>query len=173
MLTFQSAVTYLLALAIPVIYLTYRHYARPQTTQIPAEDSKKPLKSIMQGPRDDLEPPKDNPYTTEALKEFDGSNTSKPIYVAIKGTIFDVTHKAEVYGRGRSYNIFAGKDGSRGLGKSSLKPEDAVADYSDLDEKDLKVLDDWYSFFQKRYNIVGKVVGDEKGDAADPPPANL
>jgi membrane-associated progesterone receptor component len=85
MLTFQSAVTYLLALAIPVIYLTYRHYARPQTTQIPAEDSKKPLKSIMQGPRDDLEPPKDNPYTTEALKEFDGSNTSKPIYVAIKG----------------------------------------------------------------------------------------
>ena len=64
------------------------------------------------------------------------------------GTIFDVTHKAEVYGRGRSYNIFAGKDGSRGLGKSSLKLEDAVADYSDLDEKDKKVLDDWYSFFQ-------------------------
>ena len=59
-----------------------------------------------------------------------------------------MTHKAEVYGRGRSYNIFAGKDGSRGLGKSSLKPEDAVADYSDLDEKDKKVLDDWYSFFQ-------------------------
>lgn len=59
-----------------------------------------------------------------------------------------MTHKAEVYGRGRSYNIFAGKDGSRGLGKSSLKLEDAVADYSDLDEKDKKVLDDWYSFFQ-------------------------
>lgn len=85
MLTFQSVVTYVLALAIPVIYLTYRHYARPQPTQIPAEDCKKPLKSIMQPPRNDLEPPKDDPYTTEALKQFDGSDPSKPIYVAIKG----------------------------------------------------------------------------------------
>lgn len=28
---------------------------------------------------------------------------------------------------------------------SSLKPEDAVSDYSTLDEKQLKVLDDWVS----------------------------
>ena len=58
-----------------------------------------------------------------------------------------MTTKAEVYGAGKSYNVFAGKDGSRGLGMSSLKLEDAVADYSTLDEKDLKVLDDWHSFF--------------------------
>jgi hypothetical protein len=63
------------------------------------------------------------------------------------GTIFDVSHKAEVYGPGKSYNVFAGKDGSKGLGMSSLKPEDAVADYSQLDEKDRKTLDDWYDFF--------------------------
>lgn len=42
---------------------------------------------------------------------------------------------------------------------SSLKPEDAVADYSDLSEEHKKVLDDWYTFFSKRYNIVGKVSG--------------
>lgn len=63
------------------------------------------------------------------------------------GTVFDVTPKADVYGPGKSYSIFAGKDGSRGLGMSSLKSEDAVADYSTLDEKDRKVLDDWHSFF--------------------------
>ena len=63
------------------------------------------------------------------------------------GTIFDVSNKAEVYGPGKSYSIFAGKDGSRGLGLSSLKPEDAVADYSPLDAKDAKVLDDWHAFF--------------------------
>ena len=28
---------------------------------------------------------------------------------------------------------------------SSLKPEDAVSDYSTLDEKQMKVLDDWVS----------------------------
>jgi membrane-associated progesterone receptor component len=58
-----------------------------------------------------------------------------------------VTHKVEVYGKGKSYNIFAGKDGSKGLGLSSLKPEDAISDYSDLGEKEAKVLDDWHSFF--------------------------
>lgn len=46
---------------------------------------------------------------------------------------------------GKGYHIFAGKDGSRGLGMSSLKPEDAVSDYSTLDDKQLKVLDDWVS----------------------------
>lgn len=63
------------------------------------------------------------------------------------GTIFDVSAKTDVYGPGKSYNVFAGKDGSRGLGLSSLKEEDAIADYSQLDEKHLKVLDDWHVFF--------------------------
>jgi len=53
-----------------------------------------------------------------------------------------------VYGKGKSYNVFAGKDGSKGLGMSSLKPEDAVADYSLLPENEMRVLDDWYSFFE-------------------------
>lgn len=52
-------------------------------------------------------------------------------------------HKCTAPGKG--YHIFAGKDGSRGLGMSSLKPEDAVPDYSTLDDKQLKVLDDWVS----------------------------
>lgn len=63
------------------------------------------------------------------------------------GTIFDVTRKRDTYGPGGSYNIFAGKDGSKGLGKSSLKEEDAVPDYSDLPENELKVLNDWHGFF--------------------------
>ncbi|KAF9031593.1 progesterone binding protein, partial [Panaeolus papilionaceus] len=107
---------------------------------------------------DDLPPPKDDPFTTAELASYDGKDPSKPILLAVKGTIFDVTHKAQVYGPGGSYSIFADKDGSRGLGKSSLNPEDAVADYSTLATDERKVLDDWYSFFRgKRYIIVGKV----------------
>jgi len=60
--------------------------------------------------------------------------------------------------------VFAGKDASKGLGMSSLKPEDAVADYSDLSDEHKKVLDDWFTFFSKRYNIVGKV--SEQGSAS-------
>ncbi|EGO00471.1 hypothetical protein SERLA73DRAFT_52630 [Serpula lacrymans var. lacrymans S7.3] len=111
----------------------------------------------MQPPRTDLDPPKSDPYTLEQLKEYDGSKPDKPIYVSIKGDIFDVTRKADVYGPGKSYNLFAGKDGSKGLGMSSLKPEDAIPDYSTLQENDRKVLDDWHSYFSKRYNVIGRV----------------
>ncbi|PWN48049.1 cytochrome b5 [Violaceomyces palustris] len=103
-------------------------------------------------------PPKDDPITVDELRKYDGSDESKPVYVAIKGLVFDVSPRREMYSPGKGYSIFAGKDGSKGLGKSSLKPEDAVADYSSLDEKELKVLDDWVAYYTKRYNIVGKVV---------------
>ena len=77
--------------------------------------------------------------------------------------------------------MFAGKDASRGLAKSSVKPEDAVAEWEDLGDQEKQVLEDWYAdflppsgrigrmmliwgfwvlrftFFSKRYNIVGKV----------------
>ena len=53
--------------------------------------------------------------------------------------------------------MFAGKDASRALAQSSLKPEDCRADYDDLGEKEKTVLDEWFTFFSKRYNIVGKV----------------
>lgn len=58
-----------------------------------------------------------------------------------------MTHKRNIYGPGMSYGVFAGRDGSKGLGMSSLKPEDAVPDYSRLPESEMKVLNDWHGFF--------------------------
>ncbi|WVR06059.1 hypothetical protein IAU60_003087 [Kwoniella sp. DSM 27419] len=114
--------------------------------------------SIMSAPATNLAPPKDDPIPASELSQYDGSDPSKPIYVAIKGRIFDVTPKAEMYGKGRGYNIFAGRDASKGLGMSSLDIADAVPDYSSLNEAQMRTLDQWESFFEKRYNIVGRVV---------------
>ncbi|KAL1413005.1 hypothetical protein Q8F55_000754 [Vanrija albida] len=100
----------------------------------------------------------DDPISVAELAKFDGSDPSKPIYVAIKGRVYDVSAKTEMYGKGSGYNVFAGKDASRGLGMSSLDAKDAVADYSTLNEAQRKTLDQWDSFFAKRYNVVGKVV---------------
>jgi predicted heme/steroid binding protein len=75
--------------------------------------------SIMSPPSSSLAPPKDDPISLSELAKYNGSNPSLPIYLAIKGTVFDVTAKKEMYGPGGSYNIFAGKDGSVGLGKIS------------------------------------------------------
>ncbi|KAL1709547.1 cytochrome b5-like heme/steroid binding domain-containing protein [Schizophyllum commune] len=112
----------------------------------------------MQAENPNLLPPKDDPFTLEELRAFDGTDPARPIYVSIKGTVFDVSPKRDVYGPGRSYGLFAGKDASKGLGMSSLRPEHAVPDYAGLSEGDRKVLDDWWGFFSKRYNIVGRVV---------------
>jgi len=75
----------------------------------------------MSPPAAALAEPKDDPFTPQELKKFDGSTVDTPIYVAIKGTIFDVTHKRDTYGPGCSYHCFTGKDASRALGKSTLK----------------------------------------------------
>ncbi|KAG0212785.1 Bifunctional protein GlmU [Mortierella sp. GBA30] len=94
-------------------------------------------------------------FTAQELAQHDGTDPNAPIYVAIKGTVFDVSTKKEMYGPGAGYHCFAGKDASKALGKSSLKPEDCIPDISGLDEKERKTLDDWVIFFEKRYPVVG------------------
>ncbi|CCJ28987.1 unnamed protein product [Pneumocystis jirovecii] len=101
--------------------------------------------------------PRDDPISLDYLSRCDGTDATMPIYVAIKGIVFDVTRKSALYGPGGSYHIFAGKDASKAFGKSSLKEEDAIADYSSLNESELRILDDWVTFFSKKYDIVGKV----------------
>ena len=56
--------------------------------------------------------------------------------------------------------VFAGKDASRALGQTSTKEEDVRPDWEDLPEKEKQTLDDWFTFFQYRYNIKGKVQGE-------------
>ncbi|KAI9318076.1 cytochrome b5-like heme/steroid binding domain-containing protein [Dichotomocladium elegans] len=103
---------------------------------------------------------KDDPITVSELAKHDGSDPALPIYVAIKGDVFDVTKNKDAYGPGNGYNVFTGKDSSKALAKSSLKPEDCIPDTSELTEKELETLNQWYSFFEKKYDIVGKVVPD-------------
>ncbi|OLL24767.1 putative steroid-binding protein 3 [Neolecta irregularis DAH-3] len=114
----------------------------------------------------ELDSPKDELFTPEELAQYDGSDLQKPIYVAIKGTIFDVSRNKDSYGPGKGYSIFAGKEANRALGKSSLKLEDCIHDYSDLDESEKKTLNDWICKTKltektQRYNIVGKVKRNE------------
>lgn len=55
--------------------------------------------------------------------------------------------------------VFAGKDASRALGKTSTKAEDVKPEWHDLDDKEKETLNDWITFFSKRYNIVGVLEG--------------
>jgi predicted heme/steroid binding protein len=47
------------------------------------------------------------------LGEFDGKNENLPVYIGIKGLVFDVSARRDLYGPGGMYAIFAGKDVTR------------------------------------------------------------
>lgn len=79
-------------------YISYHYLSRQSSAQFNStaqsaqsaqsvQSAQRPLKSIMSAPRDDLAPPKDDPYTPEQLKAYDGADPDKPIYVAIKGML--------------------------------------------------------------------------------------
>ncbi|ROT37728.1 cytochrome b5 [Sodiomyces alkalinus F11] len=104
-----------------------------------------------------LDPPKDDPIAVEELVAANGTNGGKT-YVAIKGIVYDVSGN-KAYQPGGSYHVFAGKDASRALGKTSTKADDVRPEWQDLDAKEQGVLNDWVTFFSKRYNVVGRVVG--------------
>jgi len=88
----------------------------------------------------------------------DGYATA-PIYVGVGEKVFDVSFGGVTfYGKGCSYELFAGRDVSRALAKMSFKPEDTEnTSILDLSEKEIKVMNDWIKSFKdrKKYPIVG------------------
>jgi len=106
----------------------------------------------------DLTPPRYDPISLQTLAASDGTDPSRPTLVAIKGIVFDVSGNP-AYSPGKNYHVFAGKDASRALACSSLKQEDCTPEWHDLGDKEKGVLEEWFTFFSKRYNIVGKVEG--------------
>ncbi|KAH6720472.1 cytochrome b5-like Heme/Steroid binding domain-containing protein [Leptodontidium sp. 2 PMI_412] len=105
-----------------------------------------------------LAPPKSDPISPDFLAKCDGTGPDGKCYVAIKGKVFDVTGNKS-YLPGGSYHVFAGHDASRALGLTSTKAEDVSPDWSTLSDKEKGTLEDWLTFFSKRYNVVGVVEG--------------
>ncbi|TPX51406.1 hypothetical protein SeMB42_g00450 [Synchytrium endobioticum] len=97
-------------------------------------------------------------FTPAELSKFDGSNPTLPVYLAIKGTVFDVSAQRDMYKPGAGYHVFAGRDASRALGMSSLNPDDCVSDYSGLNPEDMETLDKWEAHYRKKYPVIGHVV---------------
>ncbi|XP_036992886.2 neudesin isoform X1 [Artibeus jamaicensis] len=80
----------------------------------------------------------------------------QPIYLAVKGVVFDVTSGKEFYGRGAPYNALAGTDATRGVAKVSLDPADLTHDTTGLTAEELKSLDDVFTkVYKAKYPIVG------------------
>ncbi|KAI1855196.1 hypothetical protein JX266_000061 [Neoarthrinium moseri] len=72
----------------------------------------------------------------EELAQYDGTDPEKPIYLAINGTIYDVTANRRTYGPGGSYHVFAGADAARGF-VTGCFADDRTADLRGIEEMHL------------------------------------
>jgi predicted heme/steroid binding protein len=192
-LTLLDVLRILSTLALTALALSYYltagsslffNYPRPWFTR-PAL-----LKSYLSGPL---------LVTPTQLLKYDGTDPSLPIYLAINGTVFDVSR--HTYGPGGSYNFFAGRDATRAF-VTGCFAEDRTGDLRGVEEMYIPVEDDpgeqissgerkkraererraakrmvrdevrkWESFYQKseKYFEVGKVVSGDKGIGDVPP----
>ncbi|KAG0153873.1 hypothetical protein PDIDSM_1252 [Penicillium digitatum] len=61
--------------------------------------------------------------TSSQLSLYNGTDANLPLYVAVNGTIFDVSANRMIYGPGGSYNFFAGRDATRAFVTGCFKED--------------------------------------------------
>jgi len=100
-------------------------------------------------------------FTAEELSKYDGSDPDLPIYLAVKGKVYDVSSAAHMYGKDKGYNGFAGRDASRAFLDLCFSVEclEVADDLNGLTEEQMKGIDDWAGFYTKeeKYPYVGTV----------------
>ncbi|KAH6970815.1 cytochrome b5-like heme/steroid binding domain-containing protein, partial [Ilyonectria sp. MPI-CAGE-AT-0026] len=103
-------------------------------------------------------------YTPHTLLPYSGKDDS-PVYLAVRGRIFDVSRGRNFYGPGGPYSNFAGRDASRGLACGSFD-EDMLTEDLDgpldklegLDNDQMEALQGWEERFLEKYEVVGRLV---------------
>lgn len=115
------------------------------------------------------DPPRN--FTLKQLRHFDGTydesmKENKSVYLALAGTVYDVTQGKEFYGPGGPYENFAARECGVALAKMSFdeKHLDDVVGCENLSFGEKESLDGWIQQFKyfKNYPIIGKVIPDEK-----------
>jgi len=99
-----------------------------------------------------LTPAELSKYTDHTLPhpspEF--AHRPRPLLIALKGVIFDVTEGHKFYGPGAPYNVFAGKRCGRALTLGSLDDKDMTDDLTGMTDKELKAGESIFYFLPLR-----------------------
>ncbi|KAK2762271.1 hypothetical protein FQN54_001281 [Arachnomyces sp. PD_36] len=96
---------------------------RPWFTNVPA------VLSYLKGPVQ---------LTPSQLALYNGTDPDLPIYVAVNGSVFDVSSNRPTYGPGGSYSFFAGRDATRAYVTGCFQ-EDLTPDIRGVEEMFLPV----------------------------------
>jgi predicted heme/steroid binding protein len=78
--------------------------------------------------------------TPSQLALYDGSDPSLPIYLALNGTIIDVSANPGIYGPGGGYHFFVGRDATRAFVTGCFQ-EDLTNDMTGVEEMFIPIED--------------------------------
>ena len=138
-----------LVLIAITLYTTYQLYYKPAA---PATLPREPPAVVFRT------------FTPRSLLPYNGKD-GMPVYLAVRGRVFDVSAGRNFYGPGGPYENFAGRDASRGLALHSFDEEvltkdldGPLDDLAGLDAEALDSLRGWEERFESKYLVVGRLV---------------
>lgn len=134
----------LCALFVGLYYLISGFFAAPKHYSVPMEPLPPPVQI--------------GEVSEQELAAYDGTDPKKPLLMAIKGQIYDVSQSRMFYGPGGPYALFAGKDASRALAKMSFEESDLTGDIEGLSPFEMDALQDWEWKFMSKYVKVGQIL---------------
>lgn len=140
-------------------------------------DNKYAMISVMLGIeepmkiKDDIDAENAMTITREQLEEMDGWDGT-PLYLAVKGRVYDVSAGDRFYGEGKDYHEWVGKDASRSFGTGcrggvDRTGMDCLSESLDgLTAKEMKEVDRWLELYEThdKYTFVGYLVDDPVDD---------
>ena len=108
-----------------------------------------------------------SPVTPAELVAADGGDGG-PLYLAIRGRVYDVSAGASFYGPGSSYHAFVGVDASRAFALGCTEAECVSSDLAGLRADELLELDRWLEMYEThdKYTYVGPLLAEDPVDAA-------
>lgn len=106
--------------------------------------------------------PADFTMTLEELAEMNGATESTPIYVAVRGLIFDVSAGRDVYGPGKSYYPLVAKEATAMYATGCLGEDDCkdkMPTYV-ITPDDIVEIEKWVDFYatHAKYKYVGRLL---------------
>lgn len=117
--------------------------------------------------KDDIDAENALTITREELEEMDGYDGS-PLYLSIKGRVYDVSAGDRFYGEGKDYHDWVGTDASRSFGTGCRGGVDRTGmeclseSLDGLTGKEMKEIDRWLELYEThdKYTFVGHLVDD-------------
>ncbi|XP_059208102.1 neuferricin isoform X1 [Centropristis striata] len=97
--------------------------------------------------------------SSRELSLYDGEESSKGLYLALLGQVFDVHKGHKHYGPGGAYHFMAGKDASLAFITGDFTESGLTDDVSSLSPLQVVALYDWLAFYQRDYQAVGVLTG--------------